>query len=1594
MVVYLKDLQKGANQFVQDMFRAREEEQERRKNEMFARQERQRLIDTGVLNKDGTEKEERNPLQRFGDKTGELATGFVEGVKRTYSRAGEIGSNLLAEMTGVNREIEDSLRSIAEGDRDMLLWATKRSQDMTLSEDQRKRAKDLAEEYSAKSNESSSAVTSYYDEKVERYDPKKAAFAVAEVGLDVLTAGSVGAAVRGGRGLMKTGQLATKAKTAANLADPKVIKAAQKAADSRFASTVNKVLNPSSFKQSLASGSTLGVGYGITGTGVDMGDEATLGDFVKGGVTGGVVGAVFGGSINIVGKIGRSAFSKFKDRSTNTSEVAQEIIKEAPEDIVNQPGFVDRVNEMAANSRNVREMKEAYNSYTNELRSAANTAEDGGAAARAADDAALIPENRRLESGIEGQRLSNDEELARLQSGEDTSIYDYVDSQGNDVGEVARGYAKQISDIDQEIRAARASRNQLQRQSEGINENTGRADVPEGVDPSEHTGDATARAGAGEGVAKYDAEIADLQARKDSIIQEQNTAFERMGGVSRTVNADRARERFAQLRSERAAIDAAEDMMRSAPSAIQKQIDDLDNGIIPDDLIIDRGPAATADEVVERAMKTDPQDSIGLQRAYQQNQALIDEANTELGELMTTERYERLVSDYNENYKLKQEEINELPGPMKKQEQELLDQEYSESISDWQDNLAADKQRVEELNEALRVGDDINQNIVDEWNSMEQSNPNIFGEVDAAAVDMYRDRLVARQAELKIQEGKQPNNPIDKQENLDIAVQGTQNKAELDEMLGNDKVLEEALENLNDLTTGDTVNFLDRALRQPVKVLRKMGTAGNKIADVVSSAMDQRKIFQGELKARYHDKRWHTAMDEPYVDDFISFLDEGKAPTRGVQESSQHFERRKEALNDIKSWLRETGEKLGLPKEVLDRNYLPHLIKKESGYSPDRIAEALASIKASKNPNGTPITAKQRAEFERIIEGVSPQTKQYINQQKIYTVKKNGFLEKRTGAEGWERDPRKILNAYQRAATNELYMKPALKEVQSIAGKYQGKERQFIDEVMSLVKDQGMESGGRIAKGVAVARRAQNLALMGASIRTISMQLDGSNRVFTEAGFKAWSESSLAAFSSMNPRSKLYQQALRNGALEDSFSQLLAGQGGLAALANKTEKTLYAGITAVDTHMRIWAFDAGRKKYARSLGKNLNQLNAQEMAAANKAGREMAVTTQFEHNALTTPVSQNSPGGRFLTQLQQFNLAATAYNARTTGKGLKALGHPIKNKEDLMRLGRLVVSYGVLFGTMSNLATNVFGEEGEKWTNPLNFGPEDWYPLGHEILSGYQVAKGLLGMEGGIGIDEFKVPQAPLISFLFGSQFGDGLIDYATTVSKYRNGDIDEEQYRSAMSKLPRFLLRNIAPAGTQINRSLGGWETMEAGESINAYGNTRFLMQNKDGWNVMRGLIGGQYATDEGRAWLRNGMNTIGKHHTVTLADGEKMPVSQYARSLSPEDQAQYIGYYQTKQAADRELAKHNMGRTDVTNRLKDKINAGQMSVAQAQLEAQQWNDKVRALYGPYLNGNDNIPPRLVDDFQSSVIIDISLFERMRGRSINQVRQLNSYYE
>ena len=449
----------------------------------------------------------------------------------------------------------------------------------------------------------------------------------------------------------------------------------------------------------------------------------------------------------------------------------------------------------------------------------------------------------------------------------------------------------------------------------------------------------------------------------------------------------------------------------------------------------------------------------------------------------------------------------------------------------------------------------------------------------------------------------------------------------------------------------------------------------------------------------------------------------------------------------------------------------------------------------------------------------------------------------------------------------------------------------------------------------------------------------------------------------------IVREFLEAGGMEGSFSVSLK-----SGKMTKIERGMMGGIALVDRTMRLGAYDMGKADYAKKLGKDLDKLTPAEYDAAKAAGVEMARKAQFGVGPMDIPLAQSSEVGKMIFQLQQFNMKQFGQEVRyIVGDKDGSLVKIQKNSDGKIvsakftakgakNLVKTLAGYSAMYALYTQIAMP--GDEEGDSKNPFGLDVQDILPFGEQIGAILEFAT-----TGEIK-DEVQVPIPPVISALVGRGGSDKGVVGHLYAALTGGEDVDSDRELAGAMKSA---IRNFLPGGTQGVRTFEGAKAVLQGESKNLNGSTRFLVDNESGWNIIKGLVAGQYATTEGQEWLRNGMNTINKDATVELSDGSKMPVSEYVRTVikDPEEKAAWIGYYATKQNAEKQLKDNGMSRSDKIREVRLRLTSGQISQGQATAEIERYNDTVRELYRPYYETVEKFPPRLANDFLEGVLIN-----------------------
>jgi len=400
------------------------------------------------------------------------------------------------------------------------------------------------------------------------------------------------------------------------------------------------------------------------------------------------------------------------------------------------------------------------------------------------------------------------------------------------------------------------------------------------------------------------------------------------------------------------------------------------------------------------------------------------------------------------------------------------------------------------------------------------------------------------------------------------------------------------------------VNMLDY-VRTPENVLKKIGLS--KQFEVV------RRGYDGYLKElpKNIDKitEWSKRVPKESGARLFKYLD-GQAIDLTPKELK--------VAGEIKVWLAEWADRLGLPQDNRIANYITHLfddqlIKKE-------FDEDLAKIIAEKVPGS------------------------------VY----NPFLQKRLGAKGYREDVWASLDAYVKRGTRKVHMDPALQVLQDASVGLEESQwnyvKRFSDRVnmrpteIDNIVDNGIKSiigyraGQRpVATITGGLRRATYRGMLGLNVGSALRNLSQGVNTYAKLGEKYTTIGYAKLFSPAN-LTELKEEAV----LTSQFVQDRSISAVKTAM-QKADKGLFAFFETAEKINRGAAYFGAK---AKGLASGMSEKQAIEY------GKKIVRETQFAFGSIDTPVGMSSDLVKTLTQFQTF-----------TTKQIEFLAGMAKNKE-------------------------------------------------------------------------------------------------------------------------------------------------------------------------------------------------------------------------------------------------------------------------------------------------------------------------------------------
>jgi len=1042
--------------------------------------------------------------------------------------------------------------------------------------------------------------------------------------------------------------------------------------------------------------------------------------------------------------------------------------------------------------------------------------------------------------------------------------------------------------------------------------------------------DATAKADAAN---KINNKYEQLNSQLDQKYSQADNAGVNTGaGTTTTVNKDALKQRFADLnqqyndalaREANVAKSAANERLANAPKVqdVQTEIQNYNAGNKPDHLYTpDQRPTDLLDVINNPKLPQQVRDSANkvLQQA---NDAKLNAPN-----FMDTPTYNRSKQDFIDQYNADIKNLQDMPdSPYKQQKIDELTNTLDEDMqnldglyNDSADARAYDKQ----------INDFVNQQeskIVTDANRMMDASPETYRTLDEAADAAYQEELQGRLNEAQTAEFMRPTQTqgsVAATDELVHAADTADTPQEFVDKLNTDPVTQKAADTValdaTEAVAGKqsplSTSIVGRFLGIPREVIRSWGDAGKQFADKLDNAMFDYTSHRGQQILRI--RQWDELLGKNEASRARVFdaLDNGNVSKLTDNEMTVY--------RDAREYFGEMADALGIDPEGRISNYVPHLIKSQTGKEAAALDQSIQMLKYGKDAKGNPLTSTVRRNLTAQLSGLDPATMRYLDLNTSYQFK-NGFLEKRTGATNFQKNLLSVVNLYDTLGARKVFLEPTMQDIaKTVADKGNGfsaSQQRYVTDLFNNLRGtnkselqsalDGMiqkiipvpDASGKLIRGF---RRLTNAGLMGGSVSTALKNTQAFVNIAAKIDPKDLPHAIISAGKSLRADSAEWRELYQAGVMDSSFSNFIrdiSHQGGTATqrAIDKAEVPLWTMMRNVDQLGRATAYFAKRDGYLAKIGKTLDNATPEELKMAMKEGRVGARDTSFEFTPLDVPVALDGDMGKLALQMQSWNLQQ-AHFVKNLFKGHEDSMFVTKNGKTTLN------ARGVY-----NLLAFAAGTAGFYYSvgEVTGMKPEDLVPFGSDITQG-------------------QMPQSPIFNLL-------GIGGDASNPGLYQIATASDDQRGQIANKVGSKFLTNLIPGSAQAQRTIKGIQSTDEGVSRNAAGNIQFV-QNTDTASQLRAAVFGKYTTDAGHEWVTNGFPTLSETQTKTV-DG-----------LGSQDSK--------KKAAEFFIALNSAdGRQEALANVKSAINAGDTNKA-ARL-AEEYNSKVRDSLRKYYADYQDIP-------------------------------------
>ena len=985
-------------------------------------------------------------------------------------------------------------------------------------------------------------------------------------------------------------------------------------------------------------------------------------------------------------------------------------------------------------------------------------------------------------------------------------------------------------------------------------------------------------------------------------------------GLSRTLNTERVRERFGQLqddlaegnfRQRQAQMEAE---ARTQPSrtfdSVSDDIDNLGAGGVAPEAITPRADFADVDEVVRHPKLPEPLKRRAMSLARDRT-----ELQKQLDTVMTPEKANQALDEMDAKYNDDLARIDSMPEPRRSAELERIDSEYSSAYDDIQSQLAADRDVVNQL---TRVEEQINANmdeVLADSNIIKDSSPADFGTVDQELNAKVSQEIEA-ETETAIFNRMSNEEGVPDAENVSKAwLDATDER--IDEGVTSPQVGALAEESIKDTFTndgvkmyGDTVRALDAtytglamssASHNLEKVFGKTGTElfgkivkgyahVSKANEQVAKTLTQvKKAFGGDktLYAKAVDVLEGKAVD---LKDFSPEQVEAIGKMRDLYEYGGR-QVRKLAYNDVVH---------NFEKRVADGKfkYTVDEIKqfaKRDGTTVKVAGEKYGNI-SEYSKSDIDFLATNRAQnstLDNYFPHMFDENGRTVEYPDSEYIKSNGdvrfgnMLHRLVDDDNYSRDIIDVSARYFSGLNKKAYLEPVLRELDNAKlaikaadsdanaawkwiDKYQAQLKynkqdaigkswnEMVDKTLARRNPNSPKIGENHYRNLlSTQRQVSTLAALGLSFRNAIQQTTQIGTTIGNLGVKDTTVGMVKYLKQrLNPTTmKQYTQLLDEhgitnaGIAREAYSDLLADGIGSAARSKgaKLSDALMIMTQKMDEFARGSTYEASLTANMRS---GMPRAKAEALATAD------AARMNFMTSKVDMPIALNGDTVRSLSQFMTFS-----YKQAEAWKdlGIKAIKNPETGQYQLQpkqmsKLIQMMAFYGLAFEGMSQVA----GIE-----------PEDNIPFYGNIFG------------------DSGLPKSPLVSTLFGmNENTPGLLDIAGgLINPEGDSDFEKEESRNAtFEDFTNLLLRSFVPAGSQIKKSVDGYNSTQNDGVVLRDDRVRFIQNAKPDDMLRNPVLFGQYATNDGKEWVDKKFPTLSEKQSEILQQQKSQEAKQRA--------------------------------------------------------------------------------------------------------------------